>query len=905
MTDYHVNTSTGDDVGGDGSSGDPWLTMDFSTRQLVPGDTLLVHGGANFAARAIITENVIMTTAGGWSAGTVSNPITIRNYPGEFVEFRNDSGVPLYLDGDLPYWRLIGTVSGTTGGISGSDYNTNSSYFIRVNCNDKTSNGFGLRIESSDNFVANYVCVDNAQYYCEVLVDDSDHPSFSYCLIGDNFIGPGDDASGIQLESQGTANVGGTIDHCVFKDCTDGVVLDLPAVSGTLWSTLSITDSTFTAWVTTPSRSENGIDLKAAVGAIIQRNTFSGFRSNDGSDGGTGAGGAASAIVIHSESTTGHDISENVFYNISGAAMQINAPGATIYSNRIYDLRYEVAVPSYLRAAFVFVGGGSGTYYVYNNTVYGRHGASNGSLFSIGNGNSVIAKNNIFYGTGVLDLEPTANMTGSDYNCWYNHAQRYAGANDVLADPLFTDGTSYDFTLQAGSPCIDVGTDVGISFNGAGPDLGALESDGSGGGGGGGTGGVIVARARVSLNTSTGSQSITTTDLGGQTPKLVYFVLTRATADGVNADNGAFSIGCASGSSNQWCVGIEAADAQPTTSTHQRHDNTRCLFLLQAGSTAREVAAEFTAFITNGVTINITTASSAYLLEAVFLAGADVSAYAASVSLGNTLDLATDVTAPGFRPDIVLTAMVHATNNTSSSEARFSFGVVRDASGSVTQRSIAYRNTDAQAAVATHSVVSDAYGICTLTSGGAIQWGGEFSGFDASGFTVTTRVAASSNSVLCYLALKLTNADTSVYTFSTPTATGSQATTTPAFEPQFVMVGLTHGATVNTVESDTDGEEFGLGAWTESGQFFAMMSDDDAALDSNTYSCDDNQALQLKDGSGAAVLAATLTSLDPTGYTLNYTAVNASARRGFALAIETTSGGGNSKRMHHYRQLRM
>ena len=46
--------------------------------------------------------------------------------------------------------------------------------------------------------------------------------------------------------------------------------------------------------------------------------------------------------------------------------------------------------------------------------------------------------------------------------------------SNISADPLF--GSAADHTLQAGSPAVDAGVDIGMSFLGAAPDLGALES---------------------------------------------------------------------------------------------------------------------------------------------------------------------------------------------------------------------------------------------------------------------------------------------------------------------------------------------------------------------------------------------------------------------------------------------
>lgn len=52
-------------------------------------------------------------------------------------------------------------------------------------------------------------------------------------------------------------------------------------------------------------------------------------------------------------------------------------------------------------------------------------------------------------------------------------------SGDITSDPLFTNAAGGDFTLQAGSPAIDAGTNVGLPYNGSAPDIGALEFGGT------------------------------------------------------------------------------------------------------------------------------------------------------------------------------------------------------------------------------------------------------------------------------------------------------------------------------------------------------------------------------------------------------------------------------------------
>jgi len=91
------------------------------------------------------------------------------------------------------------------------------------------------------------------------------------------------------------------------------------------------------------------------------------------------------------------------------------------------------------------------------------------------------ADNNCYYHT-------TAKVTGNPFN-WggvsYNFSdwktQTSQDANSINSDSLMTDPANGDFTLQVGSPCVNAGTDVGLTEDYAGnpvdanPDIGAYE----------------------------------------------------------------------------------------------------------------------------------------------------------------------------------------------------------------------------------------------------------------------------------------------------------------------------------------------------------------------------------------------------------------------------------------------
>lgn len=83
---------------------------------------------------------------------------------------------------------------------------------------------------------------------------------------------------------------------------------------------------------------------------------------------------------------------------------------------------------------------------------------------------------NLYRRTGGTVDNTHWSYNGSSYN-WANWKTNSSGDSHspTPADPSFTNAGAGDFTLQAGSPAINAGVDVGLPYSGPAPDCGAYE----------------------------------------------------------------------------------------------------------------------------------------------------------------------------------------------------------------------------------------------------------------------------------------------------------------------------------------------------------------------------------------------------------------------------------------------
>jgi hypothetical protein len=159
------------------------------------------------------------------------------------------------------------------------------------------------------------------------------------------------------------------------------------------------------------------------------------------------------------------------------------------------------------------IGGGDfENLYIFNNVFYGMNpklGSYHSMISLSGNYQNLRFFNNIIYGTvpsnlfmvrGLYFDGNTSGVTGLDNNIYYQEDPSqpiiYVSENYTMSDwseylsesgwdhnspqpqmPLFVDPENNNFHLQAQSPAIDAGFDIGLPFKGLAPDIGAFETN--------------------------------------------------------------------------------------------------------------------------------------------------------------------------------------------------------------------------------------------------------------------------------------------------------------------------------------------------------------------------------------------------------------------------------------------
>jgi len=393
---------------------------------------------------------------------------------------------------------------------------------------------------------------------------------------------------------------------------------------------------------------------------------------------------------------------------------------------------------------------------------------------------------------------------------------------------------------------------------------------------------VVVAITRVSASTSSGTQNITTTDLGGRTPKAVRITGTYATANNTVTSDACISIGVSDGTSD-YCLTFNEEDAQGSTDTERGVWDDSLVRYLIPGDATNWGTATNNGFITNGVQLNWSTgANAAYLLTVEFFAGDDLSAFVDSTRL-STVDVPVNYTGAPFAFDAgFFYGFMGGTGVTGRSQIQMG---ICDGSGN--QRSFAYVSFNGLGTSSLVGYLSSDRAFCAINAGGVFDYGVLLSDIDSQGFTHTTDTNSSSN-LFFFLLLNTNGLNVLVSEDTIPTTTGSHGVSGLGFTPQYIYDIETAFTSYDSLLTDDPVGELAFSAFTEDSAYSNTRSSRDGVSTSvaKSLSKATASALLKYDGSGLDVEAA-WTSMDSGGFTRNFTTVNGSASKWPFLAIQS------------------
>lgn len=404
---------------------------------------------------------------------------------------------------------------------------------------------------------------------------------------------------------------------------------------------------------------------------------------------------------------------------------------------------------------------------------------------------------------------------------------------------------------------------------------------------------VLLAVVRVPIPSANGTFDVTSSALGGLTPKAAIFFGGSYPSSLVGSPLAAHDlfqhvIGFAANGSNTYSVATSSDDNSANTNNWRRQDARPIRWIEPAAQTI-----DVSSWITNGIRLNLTT-TDATLREmwCLLIAGDNVEAACNRIDLGTgTTPLVQTI---GFEPDLVFatTAQVFGTDtNTSQTTALISYGVahnLRTSPETVEYRWVGWGEEDNissggqpalhvgnTALLASMNVATANISVLTTVQD-----------FNASGFSVVSSASALSRR-MAYLAIYLDGKRANLFDFAVPTVSGQVAYTGIGFRPDAVLMCSASAQTINTANFNTAAAAgFALCGFDNNVEYAHSASADSAADPTNTKQITVDTALLAPNNTSPFATIANRASIDSDGFTLDYSTVSGDATIVWGLAIE-------------------
>lgn len=380
--------------------------------------------------------------------------------------------------------------------------------------------------------------------------------------------------------------------------------------------------------------------------------------------------------------------------------------------------------------------------------------------------------------------------------------------------------------------------------------------------------------------TTSGTQDITISGLG--TPIGALSIASVNTSGNTAASGTSINFGFCDGTTENG-VAVQALNGLGVTRTRRIGYDDAFIKILDPANTGVVIAeASFDSWITDGIRLNWTTvhATNQYQVNITLIPSGDLSVSVGKVATNSTQN--GDVSASlAFEPDLVLFCSVGTTTaqlNTFQTNARLSLGAASNESN-IVQGCFGYNNADSAATTLISSSMNNNY--CAKPHLNSM----ELTSFNTNGFTITTRDTAGGHD-LFYLAINFNHKLKSKISFiDSSTITGNKSYNID-LGAQFVLLLESFLEAYNTVNSAELAGSIGVGLFdSDLSQKAYSFSSTDNAADSSEITRANTKTSYIFNHDHTLSIQSTISSINSSGYVLNYSVTNANAKKWISIAI--------------------
>lgn len=390
--------------------------------------------------------------------------------------------------------------------------------------------------------------------------------------------------------------------------------------------------------------------------------------------------------------------------------------------------------------------------------------------------------------------------------------------------------------------------------------------------------------------TSTGVQSYTVAGMGDPAGALI--IGGRASTLGsAGVSNGwSETWGITDGTNQNVCYSSARDNVATAVATAAGHNNS--LFRLVDPATGTIIVeGVFSAWTTNGISINWTTVdSTAWQFSILLLGGSQCQVFVTNAAPPGTPFTGATTVTPTFATDFCLTRPMRSTNGSAGVQADFGIGISIKNAGSPLNYSGQYMAANGSPTnVRCSTSILGLGNVMTLnpgSTGDTITSMTAINNYTSTTVDVVNATTTSQGVRLAIMCVKVngaTSVGVAMTDGTTPTATGNQAATWPGTKTGALYAVFTN----STVTSDAPGSGLGVGfSDLRANSACVQVTGKTNVNPSKTRSVVTHALFDQYNADAAEQYTVSIVSQDATGYTLNFTVAPVSGRKYYALAIQ-------------------